>query len=59
MRAIHVVRDDTERVAPWPAWAERGSVVRAQNKTAAFHDDKPKVTGLLLGHVVTVANRYH
>jgi len=53
MRAILVVRDDAERVAPIPAGAELGSVVRAQNETAAFHGGESAATRLLLGHVVT------
>ena len=59
MRAIHVVRDDTERVAPCPARAERGSIVRAQNEIAVFLEGKSKATRLVLGHVRSVANRHH
>jgi hypothetical protein len=53
MRAIPVVRDDAERVASIPAGAELGSVVRAQNETAAVHGGESAATRLLLGHVVT------
>lgn len=59
MRAVHVIRDDTERVAPCPARAEGGSVVRAQNKIAVSLEGKSKATRLVLGHVGTVANRHH
>jgi hypothetical protein len=54
MRAILVVRDDAERVASIPAGAKLGSVIRAQNETAAVHSGEPAATRLLLGHVVTV-----
>jgi hypothetical protein len=53
MRAVLVVRHDAERVASYPPRAERGSVVRTQDKTATFHGGKPAATCLLLGHVVT------
>ena len=53
MRTIPVVRDDAERVASISAGAERGSVVRAQNETAAVHGGESAATRLVLGHVVT------
>jgi hypothetical protein len=53
MRAILVVRDDAERVAPIPTGAEIGSIVRAQNETATVHDGESAATRLVLGHVVT------
>jgi hypothetical protein len=53
MRAILVVRGDAERVTPFAARAELGSVVRAQNETVAVHDGKSEATRLLLGHIIT------
>ncbi len=53
MRAIPVIRDDAERVAPIPTRAERGSVIRAQDETIAVHCGESAATRLLLGHVVT------
>lgn len=53
MRAILVVRDDAERVASVPTGTELGSIVCAQNETAALHNGEPAATCLLLGHVVT------
>jgi hypothetical protein len=53
MRAILVVRDDTERIASIPAGAKVGSVIRAQNETAAVHGGESAATGLVLCHVVT------
>lgn len=54
MRAILAVRADADRVAPWPARAERGSVVRAENEPVAVHGGKSEATRLVLGHVVAV-----
>ena len=53
MCAILVVRDDTERIASIPAGAKLGSVVRAQNETAAVLGSESAATRLILGHVVT------
>jgi hypothetical protein len=53
MGAILVVRDYAERVASIPAGAELGSIVRAQNETAAVHGGESAATRLLLSHVVT------
>jgi hypothetical protein len=53
MRTILVVRDDAERVASIPTWAELGSIIRAQNETATVRGGESAATRLLLGHVVT------
>ena len=53
MRTILVIRENAERVSSIPAGAERGSIVRAQNETAAVHGGESTATRLLLGHVVT------
>jgi hypothetical protein len=53
MGAVLVIRHDAERVASIPARAKLGSVVRAQNETAAVRGGEPTATRLLLGHVVT------
>jgi hypothetical protein len=53
MRPIPVVGDDAERVASIPTGAEFGSVVRAQNETAAVDGGESAATCLVFGHVVT------
>ena len=53
MQAILVIGDDAERVASIPAGAELGSIIRAQNETAAVHGGESAATRLLLGHIAT------
>lgn len=57
MRAILLVRGDAERVAPFPAGAELGGVVGAQNETVALHGGESEVTRLFLVHIVTTASQ--
>jgi len=53
MRAIPVVRKDTERVASFPARAELSSAVRTQDETLPSTVGESAAACLILGHEVT------